>query len=353
MRTAIFLLYTWWTAGLYISFVQSEALRCIVGDRVHFQEVVKKTAFVSKDDNEIAKVINSTLIITDDNYSGRLQWDRSSGIFTLSEVKLEDSGKYTVQNNDGSISGKTTFMLTVYDPVGRPQVRSENRVKPGCSVQCSVENGREVTLSWRREGQTLNYTSSPNLSSPLSLLLKIEENSAPYICMAANPARNRTVEVIPEKYCYDVVSKPHIESSKAAGGSSCLLKCSVENGMVVSLSWSIKGETLLHTSNPDLSALSLTLGIKLSNHTFTCEARNPVSVEKTVFHPSQMCGPQDYSTHDAVLYIMFVLRLVEFAFVTFAVTILINQYRIGSIPIPHRAERRRRRSSQSETVTEL
>ncbi|KAG7458493.1 hypothetical protein MATL_G00220890, partial [Megalops atlanticus] len=57
-----------------------------------------------------------------------------------------------------------------------------------CSVLCSVENGREVTLFWQREGQTLSHTSSPDLNTPLSLPLEIEEYSSTYSCMAANPA---------------------------------------------------------------------------------------------------------------------------------------------------------------------
>ncbi|KAJ8346327.1 hypothetical protein AAFF_G00213390 [Aldrovandia affinis] len=75
-------------------------------------------------------------------------------------------------------------------------------MNPTCSVLCSVQNGREVTLSWEREGKTLNQTSSPDLSTLLSLPLEIEYNSAPYSCVVNNPGSNQTVTIKAEEYCF-------------------------------------------------------------------------------------------------------------------------------------------------------
>ncbi|KAG5849594.1 hypothetical protein ANANG_G00112600, partial [Anguilla anguilla] len=139
--------------------------------------------------------------------------------------------------------------------------------------------------------QTLSHTSSPNLTSNLSLPLEIETNSAPYSCVAANPARKETFPVEPEKYCYESVSKPHI-TSVAIGGRSCSLQCSVQNGREVTLSWRTEGQTLSQTSSLSLSTLSLSLEIEVSNFTYTCVATNPGSEEKTAFHPTQVCRPK-------------------------------------------------------------
>ncbi|KAG9333259.1 hypothetical protein JZ751_012913 [Albula glossodonta] len=146
--------------------------------------------------------MNKSFSITTKNFTGRVQWDSSTGLFSLTGLKMEDSGKYEVQNNDEQNKSDTVYQLTVYNPVSTPQVSSRNKMKPTCSVLCSVENGREVTLSWQREGETLNSTSSPDLNTPLSLPLEIEENSAPYSCVAANPVSNMTGTVRPDEFCF-------------------------------------------------------------------------------------------------------------------------------------------------------
>ncbi|KAJ8271224.1 hypothetical protein COCON_G00100830 [Conger conger] len=122
------------------------------------------------------------------------------------------------------------------------------------------------------------------------------------------------------------VWKPHIKTSAAQGGRSCSLQCSVQNGRELTLSWRTEGETLSHTRDPNLSTLSLTLEIEASNSTYTCVATNPVSEEGTAFLPTQVCGQEGHRPHDAVLYVMFVLRLVEFVLVTLAVVVLLHLY---------------------------
>lgn len=60
-------------------------------------------------------------------------------------------------------------------------------------VECSVENGREVTLSWYRGNELLNETNSPdNITLTLPLVVK-QQDSAVYACVAANPVNNQTI----------------------------------------------------------------------------------------------------------------------------------------------------------------
>nr|XP_029529712.1 leucine-rich repeats and immunoglobulin-like domains protein 1 [Oncorhynchus nerka] len=126
-------------------------------------------------------------------FKNRLHWNHVTGFFTLSDLQIDDSGVYTVENTD---EGKTkhTFQLTVYYVLSKPQVTVHDNIS--CSVVCSVENGREVTLSWYKGGEILNKTSSPDHNITLSLPLKVDEqNRDSYRCEAANPVSKETAVV--------------------------------------------------------------------------------------------------------------------------------------------------------------
>ncbi|KAG5285630.1 hypothetical protein AALO_G00005590 [Alosa alosa] len=70
---------------------------------------------------------------------------------------------------------------------------SRTKLKTNCSVECSVENGREVTLSWYRGNYMLNQTSSPDLNMTLRIPLEVEHHDdSIYSCVAANPVSNQT-----------------------------------------------------------------------------------------------------------------------------------------------------------------
>ncbi|KAJ8271226.1 hypothetical protein COCON_G00100850 [Conger conger] len=229
--------------GVCVS-AQSNVLNSIVGETVTLPAAVKDTGFLLKAGSGIATVVSHSCQITNYSYSARLRWDPSSGLFSLRGLRTEDSGDYTVQDS---------------------------------------ERGRYC--------ETQLHTSSPQSQHPLSLPLEIEENSAPYSCVAVNPVSKKTVIGRPEEHCFESVWKPHIKTSAAQGGRSCSLQCSVPNGRELTLSWRTERETLSHTRDPNLSTLSLTLEIEASNSTYTCVATNPVSEEGTAFLPTQVTVP--------------------------------------------------------------
>ncbi|XP_029605916.1 hepatocyte cell adhesion molecule-like isoform X3 [Salmo trutta] len=170
----------------------------IVGTFLSFPErVLKSGNLLYGDLGNIAQVYpvkqsNTNLV---KRFKDRLHWNNVTGFFTLSDLQIDDSGVYTLENADED-EGKTThtFQLTVYYVLSKPQVTVHDNIS--CTVVCSVENGREVTLSWYKGGEILNQTSSPDLNITLSLPLKVDEqNRDSYRCEAANPVSKESADV--------------------------------------------------------------------------------------------------------------------------------------------------------------
>ncbi|KAM9528550.1 SLAM family member 9-like isoform 3-T3 [Salvelinus alpinus] len=146
-------------------------------------------------------------------FPDRLQLDRQTGSLTIRNLTLNNSGVYQI---DIFNTHKTSqrFSLTVYALVPLPQVRKipegdfldSSSEKGSCSVVCSVENRRDMTLSWYRGEKRLNQTSSHDLSTNLSLPLEIKlQDKDIYSCVAANPVSNQTTKLNIETLCLQYV----------------------------------------------------------------------------------------------------------------------------------------------------
>ncbi|KAA0712443.1 hypothetical protein E1301_Tti012956 [Triplophysa tibetana] len=66
---------------------------------------------------------------------------------------------------------------------------------------CSADNGADVSLSWFKNNERLNQTSSPDLNISLSLSLEIKERNNTYYCVAANPVKNLTTQLNFQEHC--------------------------------------------------------------------------------------------------------------------------------------------------------
>ncbi|XP_069047769.1 hepatic and glial cell adhesion molecule-like [Lepisosteus oculatus] len=265
--------------GTQLSPTLQREVKGIVGESVTFPSVqVSQFIDLIQGDSAtirtVAEVINGTITNTQPDFKDRVTWDNQSGFFKIWDLRTNDSGVYTVQSL--GTQKNSTFNLTVFNRVSRPQVSRVSQVSDRCSLLCSVSNGREVTLSWQREGETLTNTSNPDLNTPLTLPLETEGLSHSYSCVASNPVSTETLTVRPEVHGFERVSKPHI-FQEIGGIKSCSLLCSVRNGREVTLSWQREGETLNHTSNPDLNTpLTLPLETEGLSHSYSCVASNPV-----------------------------------------------------------------------------
>ncbi|XP_064783535.1 SLAM family member 5-like isoform X2 [Oncorhynchus masou masou] len=178
--------------------VQSETPRVngIVGQSFSFPErVIKSGNLLYGDLGSIANVYpgKEGKITLEKRFENRIHLNSVTRYFTLSDLQIDDAGVYTVENTDGGEKNK--FELTVYNVVSKPQVTECD--SSSCRVVCSVDNEKEVTLTLYRGEDILNQTSSPDLTTDLSLRLEVEGKNynSTYSCVAANPISNETVPV--------------------------------------------------------------------------------------------------------------------------------------------------------------
>nr|XP_046181342.1 SLAM family member 5-like isoform X2 [Oncorhynchus gorbuscha] len=172
--------------------VQSETqqVKGIVGQSFSFQErVIKSGNLLYGDLGSIANVYpgKEGNITLEKRFENRLHLNNATRYFTLSDLQIDDAGVYTVENTDEE-KKTSAFELTVYNSVSKPQVTECD--SSSCSVVCSVDNEKEVTLTLYRGEEILNQTSSPDLTTDLSLHLEVEGS-----CVASNPVSNETVLV--------------------------------------------------------------------------------------------------------------------------------------------------------------
>ncbi|XP_061101017.1 Fc receptor-like protein 5 [Conger conger] len=165
-------------------FGQPQELNGVVGRPVAFPAAVKKSGSLVYEGETVGDITSSRFsTVNNVKFTGRLQWDSNTGHFSLSELKMEDKGKYTVQNTDQGIN--TDFQLNVYIPVSKPNVSVISDEYP-CKLMCTVERGTDATLTWYREGEHTPYDAHPPRSAPDLYLSVPVERSGIYTCEANN-----------------------------------------------------------------------------------------------------------------------------------------------------------------------
>ena len=82
----------------------------IVGGDVTIPELVKSDGYLLTGNRVLASVTESVLKITIKVFEDRLSWDQHTGQFSIRRLQTKDSGDYTVNVNETSVS----FKLSVY-----------------------------------------------------------------------------------------------------------------------------------------------------------------------------------------------------------------------------------------------
>ncbi|KAJ8281286.1 hypothetical protein GJAV_G00065820 [Gymnothorax javanicus] len=174
-----------------------------------------------------------------ERFRNRLWLDRQTWSLNISDLNTNDAGVYKVQVVSSGVLSEMKFNLTVYTPVSKPVITliaqndsaRSSVVSAGpekdCSALCSVENGREVTLSWLRDGETLCNTSSPDHSTTLTLTLAVQERNASFTCVAKNPVSIQSVPLNTEEIC------PQNKDSKIKRGRKTYVPALISSSLLV------------------------------------------------------------------------------------------------------------------------
>ncbi|XP_067114238.1 uncharacterized protein [Osmerus mordax] len=234
----------WFLLGLSAAAGQDGGkLTGAVGGDITLPAAVETSGSLEYGDKAICQVFKGDSEVYDEDLRDRLQWDRQTGLFTIRELRINNTGMYTVKDSIGK--NNSLFHLTVYNQVSKPQVRAA--APAPCWVECSVENGRDVSLSWYRGEERLNQTSSPDLSRSLSLLL-VPDYDTSYSCVVENPVSRESVNT-PDTCRTIGDPEPDGVEGRLWVSTVVAVSCSVFIIVVVLLVVYLKRKTPSHTHN--------------------------------------------------------------------------------------------------------
>ncbi|CAL9700961.1 unnamed protein product [Knipowitschia caucasica] len=165
-------------------------LTAVVGRSVTFPDSVKEIGYISFGPKIIAAVSNGAFEIDEDIYTNRLHWNKSTGLFTLSDLQKSHSGVYSIKSKKGNVFSKD-YDLKVFEEVSVPVVSCVNVSSDSVTLQCSVNHTEQTTLSWFRGGQSVVSSSS----AVLPLTVQQRNYTHQYKCVSQNPVGEETVTV--------------------------------------------------------------------------------------------------------------------------------------------------------------
>ncbi|XP_058496806.1 uncharacterized protein LOC131467097 isoform X2 [Solea solea] len=189
------------------------------GGNITLPVSVSKLGFLLFQGKNIAMVKDGNLdILLKNIYSDRILWNNNTGLFTLTGLQRNNTGDYFINfpNDDSS----SAFKLKVYARVPVPAVTRESVSADSCTLLCTLcakdimvtmvasstppladctqFHSEETTLSWNRDEQIVNSSSS---ALPLPLTVQLQDFSSQYNCVAENPAERKSHALTVETLC--------------------------------------------------------------------------------------------------------------------------------------------------------
>ncbi|KAF7687042.1 hypothetical protein HF521_015435 [Silurus meridionalis] len=205
MKTCFVLLFLFLSQIFrYVGGSSGQELIRAVGESVTFNTSVPVSGNIIYKGDTVGQVFNN---VSDTNlrekFVNRLQWVSLTGLFTLSDLRTDDSGLYTVESVKDP-KKKQEYQLEVYERVSAPQVmKTTPSSSEFCSVLCSVRNSRGLMLSLYEDDVLLNHTSSSNITLNLLLEIKKSDNlrSKTFSCVSSNPVSNERTRINLTHHC--------------------------------------------------------------------------------------------------------------------------------------------------------
>ncbi|KAI1887852.1 hypothetical protein AGOR_G00194770 [Albula goreensis] len=202
-----------------VSSAQAVELNLREGDTVTFPTVVTKTGTLSDNVSVIGDVSNSSFK-PKEKYCGRVQWNSSTGLFSITGLKMEDSGEYRVRN-DANLD--TAYQVKVHNchvysklegKVGanaefRTTVRVKGKLKRENTTIGEVKEGQSILVSdtdltgrvqWNSNTRFFSITGLKKEDSGIYIVQNDDEEQHQPDCIYAltvkDPFRNEMIGLI-------------------------------------------------------------------------------------------------------------------------------------------------------------
>ncbi|XP_075050028.1 SLAM family member 5-like isoform X2 [Mixophyes fleayi] len=154
----------------------------------------------------MASFINLHLDIISKQFNKRLEIVDNGTTLRIRDLRMEDSGIYSVTiTSTDEEEYKTSYNITVYEPVPAPTIRIEgkNIISGWCngSLHCSVPTNTSVlSYTWKYRDRDTEYQPYNN-GTIIQMSLQNESWDMEFLCIVHNPADQKNVSVQAKDLC--------------------------------------------------------------------------------------------------------------------------------------------------------
>ncbi|XP_075184269.1 cell adhesion molecule CEACAM1-like [Anomaloglossus baeobatrachus] len=214
-------------------------------------------------------------------FPGSLYNDRISvsdnGSLHIRDLRTTDEELYIAQIQTVTSAEDINVILTVYEPVTKPVIKSDTSQPfenhPFVLV-CNMSHATMVT--WTRNGDSISFGSGTTFSTDNKTLnfSSVREDSGEYQCEASNVISKD----FSDPYTVTVVYGPDEAQIEGAlyvrPGASIILTCSTDSYPSPKYQWKVNGAVLLEKTNK----YNISDAAPTDEGQYTCVVRNPVTL---------------------------------------------------------------------------